>query len=99
MTKNQLAKELAVSGKLCLSTAVKAIDGLISIVSQAMVAGEEITIRGFGTLGTVDLKARKARNIRTGEEIDLPAQRTVKFRPSRELKARLNPDLYPAKNE
>lgn len=48
MTKNDLAKEVAVSEKLCLSTAFKAVDGVIRVIKEALGKGEEVTLRGFG---------------------------------------------------
>ena len=45
MTKHQLENELATSAKLPLSTAVKAIDGLIRIAKEKLTEGEEISIR------------------------------------------------------
>ncbi len=90
MNKHQLENELATSAKLPLSTAVKAIDGLISIAKTALAAGEEITIRGFGTLSVVQRDERMGRNPQTGEEKLIPAHRTVKFKTSKEFKETLN---------
>lgn len=86
MTKNDLAKELAVSEKLHLSTAVKAIDGLIRILKENLVKGEDIFLRGFGTLAVVHREQRPARNLSSGETIIVPAHRSVKFRPGADLK-------------
>ncbi len=36
MTKNDLAREVAVSEKLHLSTAVKAVDGIIRVIKEAL---------------------------------------------------------------
>ena len=92
MRKNELARELAVSEKLHLSTAMKAIDGLVCIVKEALSQGEEITIRGFGTLSVVHREERKGRNPQTGEEVTVRAHRIVKFKPSKEFKTILNED-------
>lgn len=73
-----------------LSTAVKAIDGLIRIAKTVLANGEEITIRGFGTLCVVQCDERKGRNPQTGEEKLIPAHRTVKFKTSKEFKETLN---------
>lgn len=53
MTKDDLTKELAVSEKLHLSTAVKAVDGIMRIVKDALAKGESVTLRGFGTIAPV----------------------------------------------
>ena len=90
MTKNELAKEVAVSEKLTMSTAVKAVDGIIRVVKETLTKGEPIYLRGFGTLSVVDREAKQARDFKTGEAITIPAQRVVKFKPSTELKDLVN---------
>lgn len=90
MTKNDLVREVAVSEKLHLSTVVKAVDGFIRVIKEALAKGEEVTLRGFGTLSVVRREQRTATNFRTGEPIVIPAQRTVKLRLSKELKELLN---------
>ncbi len=47
---------------------------------------DHIIIRGFGTFRVVDRKARKIRNIRTGQIITIPSYTTVKFKASRKLR-------------
>ena len=90
MTKNDLTKELAVSEKLHLSTAVKAVDGIVRILKESLARGEDVTLRGFGTLSPVKREERQARHFSTGEPITIPAHRTVKLKISKELKTILN---------
>lgn len=90
MRKNELTQELAVSEKLHLSTAVKAVDGVIRIIKETLAKGEEITLRGFGTLSVVQREERNAVHFKTKEPIVVPAHRSVKFRISKELKEQLN---------
>lgn len=90
MTKHELAKELAVSEKLHLSTAVKAVDGIVRIIKESLTNGEDIFIRGFGTLAVVQREEKAARHFATGEMIMVPAHKNVRFKPSTELKNLLN---------
>lgn len=90
MTKNDLAREVAVSEKLCLSTAVKAVDGIFRVIKETLAKGEEVTLRGFGTLSVVKRDERNAVHFKTKEPIVVPAHNTVKFRISKELKELLN---------
>ncbi len=46
----------------------------------------EFTLPGFGKLVLVDRKARMGRNPATGEQIQIPAKRVVKFRVSKAAK-------------
>lgn len=90
MTKNELAKEVAVSEKLHLSTAFKAVDGVIRVMKESLAKGEDITLRGFGTLSVVEREPRKAVHFATKELIIIPAHRTVRFRTAADLKNLLN---------
>lgn len=90
MTKNDLAREVAVSEKLLLSTAVKAVDGALRVIKETLAKGEEVTLRGFGTLSVVKRDERNAVHFKTKEPIVVPAHRSVKFRISKELKELLN---------
>ncbi|MBD5210992.1 MAG: integration host factor subunit beta [Bacteroidales bacterium] len=90
MTKNELARELAVSEKLHLSTAVKAVDGIVRIMKETLAKGEEITLRGFGTLSVVKREQKNALHFKTKEPIVVPAHNSVKFKISNELKNTLN---------
>lgn len=90
MNKYELAKELAVSENLHLSTSVKAVDGIIRILMETLASGENVTLRGFGTLLSVDCPARNAVHFISKEPIVVPAHRTVRFRPGQELKDRIN---------
>lgn len=90
MTKNELAKELAASEDLQLSTAQKAIDTMLHILKQSLIKGDDIFLRGFGTIAVVKREARNARHFKTGETITVPAYRTIKIKVSKELKDSLN---------
>ncbi len=90
MTKNDLAKELAVSEKMLLSTAFKAVDGTIRILRETLAKGEDVTLRGLGTLSPIRREARNALHFKTKEPIVVPAHTSVKFRPGKELKELLN---------
>ena len=92
MTKNQLATELAVSEKLCLSTAVKAVDGIVRILRETLAKGEEITVRGFGSLVPARRSRRCAVDFASRQPIVIPAHISVKFKPAKELINNLNPN-------
>ena len=90
MTKNDLARELAVSANLHLSTALRAVDGMVRILKESLSRGEEVSLRGFGTLTPVKREERSATHFKTKETIVIPAHRSVKFKIGKELKDRLN---------
>ncbi|WP_018262495.1 HU family DNA-binding protein [Methylobacterium sp. WSM2598] len=60
-------------------------------ITEALMEGDRIELRGFGVLKTTAREARQSRNPRTGEAVEVPAKRDVAFRASREMHERLNP--------
>lgn len=63
---------------------------LVDVMTDALVEGEEVKLNGFGRLYTVDKEARKGRNPKTGEEIDIEAKTVVRFKCSSILKELIN---------
>lgn len=91
MTKNDIAVELCNRiPDLPKSMALHVVDGLVDVLSDAFVRGDSVYLRGFGTLGVKTSKEKKARNINAHTTVVIPAQRTVKFKISKQLKNRMN---------
>ncbi len=91
MTKNDIAVELCNRiPDLPKSTALHAVEGVAEILSDAFVRGDNVYLRGFGSLEVKTTKEKKARNINAGTTVVIPAQRTVKFKLSKQLKNRMN---------
>lgn len=86
MTKNELAKEVAVSEKLHLSTTFQAVDGILRVIKQTLSKGEPVIIRGFGTFQPTECKERHARDFKTV----IPAHKSAKFRVSKDFIKFLN---------
>ena len=61
------------------------IDAFLAAVKEALARGDGIEIRGFGTFKVRHRKARRARNPRTGEPVELPARDVPVFQPSRHV--------------
>jgi len=59
-------------------------------IGQALVTGDKVELRGFGSFKVKTRRARLARNPRTGASVDVPAKRVPYFKSSNELKGRLN---------
>ena len=60
-----------------------------SIIDQLQNGGR-IELRGFGAFSTRGRNARKGRNPRTGEAVDVDAKRVPYFKPGKEMRERLN---------
>ena len=65
--------------------AAHAVETVVASITHALLEGEEITIMGFGKFTVVDTPARTGRNPRTGEPLEIPAGRKVKFKLSPNL--------------
>lgn len=91
MTKNDIAVELCNRfPDIPKSAALHAVERVTDIIADAFCRGENLYLRGFGTMEVKTAKEKKARNINAGTTVVIPAQRTVKFRLSKQLKNRLN---------
>jgi DNA-binding protein HU-beta len=90
MTKAELVAAIAARSGLQQKQTKEAIDGFISCIAEAMKAGTEVRIVGFGNFVPVDRPEGVARNPRTGEQVTRPASKTVRFKPGEGLKSVLN---------
>lgn len=63
---------------------------LSKLVVELVKSGEEICLGELGKFDVKEVAARKARNPRTGETIDVPAKRVMKFKVSKKAKDMLN---------
>jgi len=66
--------------------AERAVDTVFDSITTSLKKGDEVSVAGFGIFSTKMRASRQARNPRTGEPINVPAMRVVKFRVSKTLK-------------
>jgi integration host factor subunit beta len=60
-----------------------------SVIDQLQ-GGGRVELRGFGAFSTRGRDARRGRNPRTGESVDVDAKRVPYFKPGKEMRERLN---------
>jgi len=58
----------------------------VDTLTNLLRKGEKINITGLGIFKVADRKAREGRNPRTGETIQIPASKKMRFTPSKVLK-------------
>ncbi|MGA2225511.1 MAG: HU family DNA-binding protein [Syntrophobacteraceae bacterium] len=85
MTKAELVATIANEVEIAKSQAEKGVDGFVSAVSAALSGGDKITLVGFGTFSVVARSQREGRNPGTGEKIQIPASKVVKFKAGKTL--------------
>lgn len=90
MTRQDIIDHLTYKCGLHRSSAIRAVDGIIEAVTCALADGENVTLRGFATIKSVQVAERVGRNINTGKPVVVPAHRSAKLVISQELKEKLN---------
>jgi DNA-binding protein HU-beta len=78
LTKPQIIEAIAQKTSTEKRTVESILDCLAHLAYEN--AKDEFTVPGIGKLVVVDRKARTARNPKTGEEIQVPAKKALKFR-------------------
>ena len=90
MKKSELVAQLADSNDLTKRQAEKVIDDFLDLIKDELAKGEKVVLSGFGTFEVRTRVARSGRNPRTGEEINVPAQKTPAFKVGKLLKDAIN---------
>ena len=85
MTKAELVAKIASEGGIAKSLAEKAVDGVVAAVSAALSGGDKMKLAGFGTFSVGTRSQREGHNPRTGEKIQIPASKFVKFKAGKTL--------------
>jgi DNA-binding protein HU-beta len=78
---------------LTQAEADEALTAFLDTIKKALKNDEKITLIGFGSFSVAKRKARTGRNPKTGEPIEIPASRSVKFKPSEKLKQVVGRDM------
>ncbi len=90
MKKTELINEIAKNAGIDKKTAAAALDAATDAITDALAAGEKIQLIGFGTFEVKDVAARKGRDPRTGEAIDIAASKRPAFSAGKALKDAVN---------
>lgn len=60
------------------------------VIAAELLGGGDVPLPGMGKLKVKETHARRGRNPKTGEEIEIPAGKKVVFSPSKEFKESLS---------
>jgi len=86
MNKPELIAAIATNANISKTDAGRALDGFIEAVAQTLKKGDTVSLVGFGTFSVKERAARKGRNPKTGQEIDIAASRVPDFKAGKQLK-------------
>jgi integration host factor subunit beta len=83
---NRIAREMDIPKQ----EAEEGVNLFFHSIKDAILRGEEIEIRGFGSFRFRKRTSRSGRNPRTGEPVKVPPKKVLYFKPSKLLKELIN---------
>jgi DNA-binding protein HU-beta len=86
MKKKELIERIAEEADVTKSEAQKYFEAFEDVVTEALKAGEEVQITGFGKFSVKERKAREGRNPQTGQKMKIAAQKVPAFSAGNALK-------------
>ncbi|HOP60849.1 MAG TPA: HU family DNA-binding protein [Candidatus Saccharicenans sp.] len=89
MIKNDIADRLEKKGNTSRTKAVYLVDAILDSIKEALLRGEKVEIRGFGSFRVVPKKSGYGRDIRRNKQMAIGGGQRVKFRPGQDFKRQL----------
>lgn len=92
MNKAELVDKIAEKTALSVRDVRTVVDAIfdpdpgVGLIAAELIAGEKVSISGFGTFEARQRKARSGRNPHTGQTLDIPATRAPAFKAGKPLK-------------
>ena len=90
LTKADIVKKIMNRTNCKKVEALDQIEAVLAIFKQALVAGENVKISGFGAFEVRQKADRKGRNPHTGESLTIGARRVVSFKASSKIRDSIN---------
>ncbi len=87
MIKLDITNEVVNRTGITKTRAELAVEIVFESMKKAMARGDRIELRGFGVFNVKPRKTGIGRNPRTGEEVNIPSGKAVRFKPGKELQA------------
>jgi len=91
MTRSALIEKIAqkVEGLTLRQTEI-VVDTVFESIKEALQKGDKVEIRGFGNFRLKERRPRKARNPKTGQSVDVPGKKAIRFKVGKALRDALN---------
>ena len=90
MNKSELIDHVAEAAGLSKADAGRAVEAVVSGVTNALKQGDNVAVVGFGTFQVRARAARTGRNPKTKETIQIPASKNPVFKAGKALKDAVN---------
>ena len=86
MNKAELVSAVAEKTGMSKKDSEKAVNAAFDTITEALAAGDKVQLVGFGAFEVKERGARIGRNLKTKEEIEIPASRVASFKVGKALK-------------
>ena len=90
MNKGEFIDAIADHAELSKADAGRALEAMVAAITNALKAGDTVTLVGFGTFSVRERGARTGRNPRTGEAINIKKSKNPAFKAGKALKDAVN---------
>lgn len=90
MNKTEFVEKIAAATELSKADSKKALEAVVATIKEALVAGDKVSLIGFGTFSVNERPAREGVNPANGKKIKIAAKKVAKFKAGAELEAALN---------
>ena len=88
-TKKELVDRIAADSNLSRADVKRTIQAFLDEVIEELDKGNRLEFRDFGVFEIRQRAPRRAQNPKTLEQVEVPARRTVKFKPGRLMKVKV----------
>lgn len=90
LTKANLVNMVYEEHDLGKAEALEAVETFLKLAKDCLSGGEDLLLSGFGKFSVKEKRERRGRNPQTGESLMLAPRRVVTFKPSGQLRDRIN---------
>ena len=90
MNKTELVEAIASSTELKKTDVDNVVTAFVDVVTDTLAKGDKVSLKGFGNFEVRTRSARKGRNPRTGEIVEIKESKCPAFKPSSALKNTVN---------
>ncbi len=90
MNKADLVELIADKADISKASAARALEAALAGITDALRAGDQVALIGFGTFAVKQRAERQGRNPKTGELLNIAASRSPGFKPGKALRDALN---------
>ncbi len=89
MTKKEIVRQISERIGMTQLKTKEIVQLTFNAIVDTLLEDKRIELRNFGVFEVKQRKARKARNPRTGEKVDVPPKNVVTFKPGKEMEERV----------